>query len=440
MSGFSQFNLSPTLSENIVRAGFVEPTPIQREAIPQALGGHDLLALAQTGTGKTAAFSLPMLQRLLEGPRKRVRALVVAPTRELAEQIHEVILTLGKNCNLRSMTIYGGASMNRQLGELRRGVDIVVACPGRLLDHMQQRSIDLGGVEILVLDEADQMFDMGFLPGIRKIVAALPQKRQTMLFSATMPDAIRKLSMEILDNPKRVELERGPVATISHALYPVSHEQKTALLLHLLKDAGSDPILIFTRTKHKATRLADQLGKAGYTSAALQGNLSQNQRQRSLDGFKSGKYQILVATDIAARGIDVNNISHIINYDIPATSETYIHRIGRTARATKSGDAYTFVTGEDKATVRDIEKALGKPIEKRMLNDFDYKGTAPVISSEPARPAGHRAAVKAAANSPQQKNQQEKRPTQSRPQQADERPKQPGKPRRRRFKGFGKKA
>lgn len=439
MSGFSNFRFSPVLAANIAEAGFTEPTPIQREAIPQALEGHDLLALAQTGTGKTAAFALPMLQRLLAGPRKRVRALIVAPTRELAEQIHEVILTLGKSCDLRSMTIYGGASMHRQLGQLRRGVDIAVACPGRLLDHMQQRSIDLSGVEILVLDEADQMFDMGFLPAIRKIVAALPQKRQTMLFSATMPDAIRKLGMEILDNPKRVELERGPVATISHALYPVSHEQKTALLLRLLKDAGSDPILIFTRTKHKATRLADQLGKAGYTAAALQGNQSQNQRQRSLDGFRSGKHQILVATDIAARGIDVNNISHIINYDIPATSETYIHRIGRTARATKSGDAYTFVTGEDKATVRDIEKALGKPIEKRMLNDFDYKGTAPVTSSEPAKPAANRPGAKASTNKPQQKAPAEKRPAQARPQPVGERAKQAGKPRRRRFKGFGKK-
>lgn len=424
-----------------MRAGFTEPTPIQREAIPEALEGHDLLALAQTGTGKTAAFSLPMLQRLLVGPRKRIRALIVAPTRELAEQIHEVILTLGKNCSLRSMTIYGGASMNRQLGELRRGVDIVVACPGRLLDHMQQRSVDLSGVEILVLDEADQMFDMGFLPAIRKIVAALPQKRQTMLFSATMPDAIRKLSMEILNAPKRVELERGPVATISHALYPVSHEQKTALLLHLLKDAGGDPILIFTRTKHKATRLADQLGKAGYTAAALQGNLSQNQRQRSLDGFRSGKYQILVATDIAARGIDVNNISHIINYDIPATSETYIHRIGRTARATKSGDAYTFVTGEDKATVRDIEKALGKPIEKRMLDDFDYKGTAPVITSQPVSQVRGSSEKKSAPAHAQStgKPRPESRPAGQRPQQTGERPKQENKPRRRRFKGFGKK-
>ncbi|HMV34618.1 MAG TPA: helicase-related protein, partial [Turneriella sp.] len=236
----------------------------------------------------------------------------------------------------------------------------------------------------------------------------------------------------------------GPVATISHALYPVSHEQKTALLLHLLKDAGSDPILVFTRTKHKATRLADQLGKAGYTAAALQGNLSQNQRQRSLDGFRSGKYQILVATDIAARGIDVNNISHIINYDIPATSETYIHRIGRTARATKSGDAYTFVTGEDKATVRDIEKALGKPIEKRMLDDFDYKGTLPVITSQPVGQPQAAPRAKPARSAASQQRPADKRPpqkglAQARPAAEGERSKAAGKPRRRRFKGFGKK-
>ncbi|MBL8034237.1 MAG: DEAD/DEAH box helicase [Leptospiraceae bacterium] len=436
MSGFSDFAFSPALFHNIATAGFSEPTPIQRAAIPLALAGNDILGLAQTGTGKTAAFCLPLLQRLSAPPRsnpvhpgtRKVRALIVAPTRELAEQIHEVILSLGKALNLRSTTIYGGASMNRQLSELRRGVDIVVACPGRLIDHMDRKSIDLGHVETLVLDEADQMFDMGFLPGIRKIVAALSKERQTMLFSATMPDEIRKLSFEILKDPKKVELERGPVATINHALYPVSQEMKTSLLLHLLKTTGSGPILVFTKTKHKASRLADQIAKAGFKTAALQGNLSQNQRARSLDGFRSGKYQILVATDIAARGIDVNDISHIINYDVPATGETYIHRIGRTARATKSGDAYTFVTGDDKRLIRDIEKALGKPIERRMLADFDYKGSAPVI------PETVRAETQAKT-----KNAQKPQSAQSAPQRAaGERPKKAGKPRRRRFRGFGR--
>ncbi len=421
MSDFKAFGFSEAISRNIMKAGFTAPTPIQKEAIPHALSGKDILGLAQTGTGKTAAFVLPMLHRLGEGSSRRVRALIVAPTRELAEQIHQVIVTLGKDTRLQSMTIYGGASMNRQLGELRKGVDIVVACPGRLLDHLQRKSVALDHVEMLVLDEADQMFDMGFLPAIKQIIGKLPQQRQNMLFSATMPDEIRKLSAQILRDPVKVELARGPVATISHALYPVTHELKTPLLLHLLKDAGDQPILIFTKTKHKATRLADQLAKAGFTTASLQGNLSQNRRDSALAGFKSGKYQILVATDIAARGIDVNNISHIINYDIPASSETYIHRIGRTARATKSGDAYTFVTSEDNRQVRDIEKALGKPIEKRTLKDFDYKGaTIAQVAAKINRPPQPSAAAKPAQPVPGQK------------------PKASGKPRRKRFQGFGK--
>lgn len=410
MSGFQKFEFSPILADNIARAGYTEPTPIQKEAIPFVLQGHDLLGLAQTGTGKTAAFALPTLQRLMTGQRKKVRALVIAPTRELAEQIHEVFQTLGKACNLRSMTIYGGASMNRQLQELRRGAEIVVACPGRLLDHMQRRSINLKEVETLILDEADQMFDMGFLPAIKKIVAELPKERQTLLFSATMPEEIRKLSQQILRNPTKVELARGPVATISHALYPVNQELKTPLLLHLLKTCGTEAILIFTKTKHKATRIAEQVAKSGYTTAALQGNLSQNRRQKALDGFRSGEYQILVATDIAARGIDVNNISHIINYDVPANGETYIHRIGRTARAAKSGEAFTFITGEDKAIVRDIERTLAKPIERRFVEDFDYKGMSKTVQA--AAPAG---------------NSKE-----------GNRPKADNKPRRRQFKGFGR--
>lgn len=410
MSGFQKFAFSPILADNIARAGFTEPTPIQNEAIPYVLEGHDLLGLAQTGTGKTAAFALPTLQRLMTGQRKKVRALVIAPTRELAEQINEVFIALGKACNLRSVTIYGGASMNRQLQELRRGAEIVVACPGRLLDHMQRRSISLKEVETLILDEADQMFDMGFLPAIKKIVAELPKERQTLLFSATMPEEIRKLSQQILRNPTKVELARGPVATISHALYPVNQELKTALLLHLLKTCGTEAILIFTKTKHKATRIAEQVAKAGYTTAALQGNLSQNRRQKALDGFRSGEYQILVATDIAARGIDVNNITHIINYDVPANGETYIHRIGRTARAAKSGEAFTFITGEDKGIVRDIERTLGKPIERRFVDDFDYKGMSKTVQT--AAPAG---------------NSRE-----------GSRPKAENKPRRRQFKGFGR--
>lgn len=416
MSDFNQFQFSDAINRNIERAGFKAPTPIQREAIPQVLQGHDILGLAQTGTGKTAAFVLPTLQRLLAGPRRKVRALVIAPTRELAEQINEVFILLGKESGLKTATIYGGASMNRQMQELKRGVEIIVACPGRLMDHMQRRTISLKDVETLILDEADQMFDMGFLPAIKKIVADLPTTRQTLLFSATMPEEIRKLAAQILKNPVKVELERGPVATINHALYPVSQEQKTALLAHLLKSTGNNPIIIFTKTKHKATRLADQLAKLGFSTTSLQGNLSQNQRDRSMSGFKSGKFQILVATDIAARGIDVSDISHIINYDIPANGETYIHRIGRTARATKSGEAYTFITGEDKRLVRDIEKTLGKPIEKRMVPDFNYQDKAPILA-QLAQPK---------QNHPQHGA--------SKP--AGERPKNSGKPRRKRFRGF----
>lgn len=419
MSGFAEFSFDARLARNIAHAGYVTPTPIQKQAIPHALAGTDILGLAQTGTGKTAAFVLPLLQRLASrdgGKPHVVRALVIAPTRELAEQIHQVTTTFAKELRLKSATIYGGASMNRQVSALRHGVDIIIACPGRLLDHMQQKTVSLAHVETLVLDEADQMFDMGFLPAIRRIVAALPTARQTMLFSATMPEDIRKLSAQVLKSPVKVELERGPVATISHALYPIAQESKTELLLHILRDAGTGPILVFTKTKHKASRLADQVARAGYATAALQGNLSQNQRQRALDGFRSGKFQILFATDIAARGIDVDNISHIINYDIPATSETYIHRIGRTARATKSGDAYTFVTGEDKGIVRDIEKALGKSIEKRLLDTFDYKGKSVVLS--PAAAPGQQ--------------------TQKRQMSENTRPKGDGKPRRKRFRGFSR--
>ena len=413
MSSFQQFNFSEVIAKNIADAGFSEPTPIQKEAIPLVLTGRDILGLAQTGTGKTAAFVLPTLQRLLAGQRRMVRALVIAPTRELAEQINQVIMTLARETKLRSITIYGGASMNRQLSDLKQGADIVVACPGRLLDHLGRKTINLSYVETLILDEADQMFDMGFLPAIKKIIAQLPQSKQTLLFSATMPEEIRKLSQQILKNPAKVELARGPVAMIQHALYPVTQDLKTALLLHLLKDVGTDPILIFTKTKHKATRVAEQVKKAGYSSTCLQGNLSQNRRAQAMEGFKSGKFQILVATDIAARGIDVNNISHIINYDIPANSETYIHRIGRTARAQKSGDAYTFVTAFDKDLVRDIEKSLGKAIEKRTVKEFDYGAKSTSFTDHsPHRP-----------NTPAPQNQ---------------RPKATGKPRRQPYRGFGR--
>jgi ATP-dependent RNA helicase RhlE len=384
---FQEFKFNPDVAAGITAAGYVTPTPIQARAIPAVMAGRDVMGLAQTGTGKTAAFALPILNRLQPGSRGKVRTLVVAPTRELAEQINESFMALGQKTRLTSTTIYGGVGINPQVATLRRGVDIVVACPGRLLDHIGQGNIDLSHLEVLVLDEADQMFDMGFLPDIRRILKSLPKNRQTLLFSATMPEAIRGLANETLSNPVTVQVDRvAPAVTVSHALYPVEQHLKTALLLGLLKHTDTESVLVFTRTKHRAKRLDEQLRKAGYRAASLQGNLSQNRRQAALDGFRDGSFQILVATDIAARGIDVSQISHVINYDIPDTAEAYIHRIGRTGRAARSGDAFTLVTGEDTAMVRAIEKVLGKPVERCRLEGFDYTVPAPRKDSEFARP------------------------------------------------------
>src|SRR5512143_2017801 len=385
--GFSSFKLHPQIMTGVRALGYATPTPIQVQAIPPVLEGKDVMGLAQTGTGKTAAFVLPILQRLLAGPRGKVRALIIAPTRELAEQIHVAIVALGRDTRLRSCTIYGGVSANPQIENLRRGVEFVVACPGRLLDHINQKTIDLSHIETFVLDEADRMFDMGFLPDIRRIIKHVPAKRQTLLFSATMPDDIRKLAHEVLHQPVTVQVgHTAPANTVSHALYPVPQHLKTGLLLELLKHTDTESILIFTRTKHRAKRIGQQLEKAGYKAASLQGNLSQNRRQAALDGFRDGSYQILVATDIAARGIDVSSISHVINYDIPDTTDAYTHRIGRTGRAAKTGDAFTFVTREDEPLVRGIERVLGEKIERRTLKGFDYHKAAPARDTEFARP------------------------------------------------------
>ena len=384
---FQEFNFHPVIAASIKEAGYVTPTPIQQQAIPTVMLGRDVMGLAQTGTGKTAAFALPILNRLMDGPRGRVRALIVAPTRELAEQIHESFMTLGKQSRLKSVTVYGGVNVNPQIHALKNGVEIVVACPGRLLDHIGQRTIDLSHLEVLVLDEADQMFDMGFLPDIRRILNHIPAKRQTLLFSATMPPSINKLAHDILSDPVTVQVgNTAPPVTVSHALYPVEQHLKTALLLELLKHTDTDSVLIFTRTKHRAKRLGEQLEKAEYKAASLQGNLSQNRRQAALDGFRDGTYQILVATDIAARGIDVSQISHVINYDIPDTPEAYVHRIGRTGRAAKTGDAFTMICSEDTIMVRTIEKKLGAPLERRKVEGFDYSIPAPHKDAEFARP------------------------------------------------------
>ncbi len=370
---FENFSFHPAVSAGIAAAGFTRPTPIQTEAIPPVMKGSDVMGLAQTGTGKTAVFALPILNRLMDGKRGHVRALVIAPTRELAEQINDDIRKLGKQTRLRSMTIYGGVGINPQKEKLKRGVEIVVACPGRLLDHLGQGTVDLSHLEVLVLDEADQMFDMGFFPDIRRIIRQVPKQRQTLLFSATMPDQIRHLASEVLNKPITVQMgASAPAETVRHALYPVAPTLKTPLLMELLSDIDTGSVLVFTKTKHRAKRVGDQLAKAGHSSTSLQGNLSQGKRQAALNGFRNGTYRILVATDIAARGIDVSQISHVINYDMPSTPEAYIHRIGRTGRASQTGEAFTLLTASDISMAHAIDRILGERVERRTLTDFDY--------------------------------------------------------------------
>ena len=375
---FNQFNLDSRLQAAITRAGYSEPTPIQVAAIPAAMLGRDLIGTAQTGTGKTAAFVLPILHKLVNGPRRQSRALIVTPTRELAEQILETVRALGAGTGLHSASIYGGVGPGPQIKALRDGAEILVACPGRLLDLIDQRHARLDKVEILVLDEADRMFDMGFLPDVRKILKFVPAQRQTMLFSATFPAEIEQLASQSLRNPQRITLGLSkPVHTVTHALYPVPQHLKTPILLKLLRQTDTDSVLIFTRTKHRAERLAKQIEHAGYKVTSLHSNRSQGQRQAALKGFKSGLYQIMVATDIAARGLDVESITHVINYDMPDTADAYIHRIGRAGRAERTGDAFTLVTPEDNDMIRALERIMGKPLTRTTLQDFDYTAPAP---------------------------------------------------------------
>ena len=387
---FKEFSLDPRIDAGIQAVGYTTPTPIQRKAIPLVLQGRDVLGLAQTGTGKTAAFMLPILQRLTLGPLRRVRALIVAPTRELAEQIHEAGVDLGKKTRVRGVTVYGGVSKNRQVDALRRGAEIVVACPGRLLDLLNDGSVDLSRVEMLVLDEADRMCDMGFLPDIRRILKILPTRRQTLFFSATMPRDIRKLADSILDKPVTVQVDAiAPARTVSHALYPVSQKLKTKLLMATLDQTATGRVLIFTRTKYRARNLARDLEKRRYRVSALQGNMTQNKRQQAISGFRSGKYDILVATDIAARGIDVSEISHVINLDMPDTVDAYTHRIGRTGRVHRSGEAFTFMVQEDEPLVRKIEQVLGGRIERRRVPGFDYEGYTTERQTQQRTPRQH---------------------------------------------------
>jgi ATP-dependent RNA helicase RhlE len=373
---FSSFTLDERLMRAVQAAGYVETTPIQEQAMPLALTGRDLIGTAQTGTGKTAAFVLPILQKLLttKSPRGRTRALIVTPTRELAEQIHEAIKLLARYTKIKSATVYGGVGYPTQERALRQGTEIIVACPGRLLDHVERGNARLDMVEVLVLDEADRMLDMGFLPPVRRIVQTVPQDRQTMLFSATFAPELQRLVKDIMREPARIEVGlSAPAATVEHTILPVANEHKTALLLELLQDVTAKSVLIFTRTKHRADKLAKQLERSTeLKTAVLHSNKSQGQRQKALDGFRSGQFQLLVATDIAARGIDVQGISHVINYDIPDTADAYIHRIGRTGRAECTGDALTLVTADDRGTVREIEQALGEPITVRQIEGYDY--------------------------------------------------------------------
>jgi ATP-dependent RNA helicase RhlE len=371
---FTSFAFHPQINAGISGAGYSTPTSIQLHAIPPILEGRDVLGLAQTGTGKTAAFVLPILQHLLTGPRGKLRVLILSPTRELTEQTHTNIGILGRQTGIRSMTIYGGVSALPQIKGLRAGVEIAVACPGRLLDLMGQKVVNLSRIEILVIDEADRMFDMGFLPDIRRILAALPIRRQTLLFSATMPNEILSLANEFLDHPVKVELGVSrPVETIGHAVYPVDQTRKAELLLALIRKSGNGQILVFTRTKHRAKKLAEQLVKAGLPATSLQGNLSQNRRQEAMNNFRTGRVKVLVATDIAARGIDVSQISHVINFDMPDTADAYTHRIGRTGRMARQGTALTLVTHDDLPMIRTIERLLGRSLEQRKLAGFDAR-------------------------------------------------------------------
>ncbi len=381
---FDQFNFHPFIRAGIASAGYTSPTPIQAKTIQPVLDGRDVLGLAQTGTGKTAAFVLPILQRLMRGPRGRSRVLVLSPTRELAEQTHDVFKTLGKKTGLHSVSVYGGVSAIPQIKKLRGGAEIIVACPGRLLDLMGQRAVNLSSLDFLVIDEADMMFDMGFLPDIRRIAKALPIDRQTLMFSATMPAEIRGLALDMLNNPVTVEIGASrPVETVQQNVYAVEQEAKFSTLLNLLKQTGSGQVLVFTRTKHRALKLATQLAHAGISATSLQGNLSQNQRQAAMNSFRSGRVQVMVATDIAARGIDVTQVSHVINYDVPDTADAYTHRIGRTGRMERLGTAFTLATREDRQMIRSIEQMIGRPLKH--FNADGQEIAAAVTKPKPSR-------------------------------------------------------
>ncbi len=371
---FTKATLHPDLLKGIKELGFLHPTPIQQQAIPPAAEGKDLLACAMTGSGKTAAFLLPILHRLMAKPRRQTRALVLTPTRELAAQILAHLEELAVHTPITGAAVFGGVGMGPQEHAFRAGVDIIIATPGRLLDHLRHPYARLSALEILVLDEADRMLDMGFLPDIRRILRQLPTRRQTLFFSATIPREIAVLSQEMLHAPVTINLERkaAPAAGITQAAYPVARELKSALLVELLNRRIIDDAIVFTRTKHRANRLADFVQRHGIDTARIHGNRSQSQRTAALDGFRAGRSRILVATDIMARGIDIDALGHVVNFDVPADPDAYIHRVGRTARAERTGDAFTFVSPDEEADLRAIERAIGRALPRVTLPDFDY--------------------------------------------------------------------
>jgi len=385
-AGFDRFGFDSSILRGIHAAGFSEPRSIQVETIPAALAGRDVLGLAETGTGKTAAFALPLLHRLIGGRRGDPRVLVLAPTRELATQIHAEIRSLARFTELQAVTLFGGVPIPGQIKALQRRPDIVVGCPGRVLDLLARRALRLGAIESVVIDEADHMFDMGFLPDLRRILQALPAKRQNLMFSATMPKEIRALAGAVLESPQVVELKHaGPATTIEHALVTVREDRKRDLLERILAEDGCSSAIVFTRTKHRARRLAQQLDRSGHRAVGLQGNMSQSQRDRAMQGFRKRLFDVLVATDIAARGIDVSGVSHVINFDVPNTPDAYTHRIGRTGRAEREGQALTFVTRDDGAWLRATERQLGNPIARRAVDGFE---------AEPIEVGGHNGAAR----------------------------------------------
>jgi ATP-dependent RNA helicase RhlE len=399
---FASLGLSPELVRALSDLGYETPTAIQNESIPLALAGHDLLAGAQTGTGKTAAFALPMLQRLSAGEARRgarpPRALILTPTRELALQVHDSVRGYGKHLRLQSAAIFGGAGMNPQVESLRRGLDIVVATPGRLLDHMERRSVDLSRIEILVLDEADRMLDMGFLPAIKRILAVLPkQNRQTLLFSATFEDAVKQLAQQFMRNPMEVQVaaRNSVVATVTHRAHPVDNSRKRDLLLELLSRDSRRQTLVFTRTKHGANRLCEQLEKSGLRAQAIHGNKSQGARVKALNDFKNGRCTILVATDIAARGIDIDQLPWVVNFDLPTIAEDYVHRIGRTGRNGSTGEAISLVSPEEGPLLREIQRLLKQDIAMEVVEGYAPSRPLQMNGSiaaarRPQTPAGQR--------------------------------------------------